>query len=309
MRCVVLLCSLVLLAAACGGVRAGGEMTVVSEETAEEAPGEPEVLRVGLIPNVSPDEQRARYEPFGHHLEEALGMEVDLFVASNYAGVVTALASDRLDMAYLGGVTYLQAQEQVDLDPLVTEIDRETGTSRYLSAVVVREDAAAQDLDDVLAAGGVFAMGDVASTSGSLYPRIMLVDAGAQCSSQQLEACEPFESVVFTGGHDAAAQAVLQGSAAAGGLELRILNRLIREGVIDEGALRVVETVEVEGYPWVAREALPQDLRDRIVDAFTSIEDPDLLDLLRAQSYVAVSAEDYAEMRDRAAELGLLEAG
>jgi phosphonate transport system substrate-binding protein len=297
----LLLCSaLVLLAAACGTDPTVTEPDVVGEE-------EPDVLRVGLIPNVAPDEQRARYEPFGDHLEETLGMEIELFVASNYAGVVTALANNQLDMAYLGGVTYVQAEQQVALDPLVTEIDRETGTSRYLSAVVVRDDAAFEDLDDVLKAGGTFAMGDVASTSGSLYPRIMLVDAGAECSAQRLESCPPLEQVVFTGGHDAAAQAVLQGSADAAGLELRILRRLERDGAVPEGALRVIQTTEVQGYPWVARQALPQDLRDRIVAAFEAIEDPDLLDLLRAEGYEAVTAEDYDEVRTRAAELGLLE--
>jgi phosphonate transport system substrate-binding protein len=295
----ILLCALALVAAACGGPADEGP----TDTTA------PDVLRVGLIPNVAPDEQRARYEPFGEHLEDALGMDVELFVASNYAGVVTALASDRLDIAYLGGVTYVQAEQQVGLDPLVTEIDRETGTSRYLSAIVVADDGPFADLDDVLAASGTFAMGDVASTSGSLYPRIMLVEAGADCSAQQLESCPPLDSVVFTGGHDAAAQAVLQGGADAAGLELRILHRLERDDVVDEGALRVIQTAEVQGYPWVARSALPAELRERIVEAFTAIDDPDLLDLLRASSYVPISAEDYEEIRTRAAELGLLEEG
>jgi phosphonate transport system substrate-binding protein len=313
-RLALLCCALALLAAACGtgGPDTAGTDTGTPDtdtDTDTDTAEDPDVLRVGLIPNVSPDEQRARYEPFGEHLASVLGIEVELFVASSYAGVVTALASDRLDIAYLGGVTYVQAEQQVALDPLVTEVDRLTGTSQYESAIVVRDDSDLETLDDVLAAGGVFAMGDVASTSGSLYPRIMLVEAGADCSAQRLESCEPLEQVVFTGGHDAAAQAVLQGGADAGGLELRILRRLEREGVVDEGALRVIQTIDVEGYPWVAREALPQGLRDRIVDAFLAIEDPDLLDLLRADGYVAVTAEDYDEIRTEAARLGLLEEG
>nr|MDQ3611004.1 PhnD/SsuA/transferrin family substrate-binding protein [Actinomycetota bacterium] len=97
----------------------------------------PETLRVGLIPNIAPDKQRATYAPFGEELSRRLGVEVELFVAPSYAGVVTALAAGQLDIAYLGGLTYAQAEKQVELTPLVTEVDRDTGTPRYLSAIVV----------------------------------------------------------------------------------------------------------------------------------------------------------------------------
>lgn len=268
----------------------------------------PDPLVVGLVPNVSPDEQRARYEPLATHLEAALGVDVELFVAADYAGVVAAMASERLDLAYFGGLTYAQAARQVDVVPLVTEVDRETGTTDYVSAVVVRAGSGLDDLDDVLARGGTFAMGDVASTSGSLYPRVMLVEAGARCSPDDLTSCEPLE-IAFTGGHDAAAQAVLQGRAVAAGIERRILNRLVREKVVPEGALEIVAEQPVPGYPWVARAALGQDAHDAIAGAFLAIDEPGLLDLLRARAYARVGPDDYADLRGRAAELGLLEAG
>lgn len=270
--------------------------------------GAPDPLVVGLVPNIAPDEQRARYQPLEEHLEEALGVDVQLFVAADYAGVVGAMAADRLDLAYFGGVTYVQAEQQVDITPLVTEVDRETGTSRYISAIVVREDSPHETLDDLLDAGARFAMGDVASTSGSLYPRIMLVDAGAQCDTRQLTVCPPLEAIDFTGGHDAAAQAVLSGRADAAGVERRILNRLVRDGEVPEGALRIVEEHEVQGYPWVARAALGQEAHEAITEAFLAIDDPELLDLLRAESYTPVGPDDYDEIRERAQELGIIEA-
>lgn len=269
--------------------------------------GMPDPLVVGLIPNIAPDEQRARYQPLEEHLEEALGVDVELFVAADYAGVVAAMAAERLDLAYFGGVTYVQAEQQTDVTPLVTEVDRETGTSHYVSAIVVREDSPHQTLDDVLDAGARFAMGDVASTSGSLYPRIMLTDAGAECDTRQLTVCPPLEAIDFTGGHDAAAQAVLSGRADAAGMERRILNRLIDEGEVPEGALRIIEERHVQGYPWVARSALGQDAHEAITEAFLAIDAPALLDLLRAESYTAVGPDDYDEIRERALELGILQ--
>lgn len=304
-RALAALAVLALLAAACGE-DGDADDTDTTDADAAAGDGVPDPLVVGLIPNVAPDDQRARYQPLGDYLEDTLGVEVELFVASDYAGVVAAMAADRLDLAYFGGVTYVQAEEQVDVVPLVTEVDRETGTREYVSTIVVREESDFQDLDDVLAAGGRFAMGDVASTSGSLYPRIMLVDAGAECDPRRLTECPPLESVDFTGGHDAAAQAVLSGNADAAGMERRILNRLIRDEAIPDGALRSVAEIDVMGYPWVARTALGSAAHEAITEAFLAIDDPELLDLLRAESYAAVTASDYDELRERAGELGLL---
>lgn len=286
---------------------ASGSVACGSADPEPTEQGLPETLRVGLIPNVAPEEQRARYQPFADYLAQRLDVNVELFVAADYAGVVAALAGERIDLAYLGGLTYVQAEQQVALAPLVTEVDHETGTERYLSAIVVRDDSPYQNIDDLVAAGGTFAFGDVSSTSGSLYPRMMLVDAGVDCDARRVDQCPPLERVHFTGGHDAAALAVLAGEADAAGLELRILHRLERDGAVDPGALRVIAQREVQGYPWVMRAALGEQAAAEVTGAFLAIDDPALLDLLRAQRYEPVTAADYDEIRQRAVELGLLE--
>lgn len=276
--------------------------------TKSSADAVPDTLRVGVIPNISPEKQRAQYKPFSKYLSERLGVRVELFVATDYAGVVTALISKKVDVAYLGGLTYVQAAEQTKVSPLVTEVDHETGTSEYLSAIVVKSTSSFTSTKDVVAARGRFAFGDPSSTSGSLYPRVMLSRAGAKCSARNISRCPPLGKVAFTGGHDATAQAVYKGSVDAGGIELRILHRLERQGSVPTGALRVVETHKVMGYPWVAREGLSAAAREKIVLAFTAITEPALLDLMRAKRYVPVSAADYAEVRDHAVDLGLLTA-
>jgi phosphonate transport system substrate-binding protein len=121
-----------------------------------------------------------------------------------------------------------------------------------------------------------------------------------------LKKCPPLKMVTFTGGHDATAQAVLNGAADAGGIELRILHRLEKQGTIAPGALRVVGQREVMGYPWVARSGVSEEARTAVTDAFTAISDSKLLDLLRAKSFVKVTSADYEEVRSNASTLGLL---
>jgi phosphonate transport system substrate-binding protein len=298
-RLVAIASLLVVCLAGCGN--AGGEAVAAN--------GVPKTLRVGLIPNVAPDKQKAQYRPFGDYLKRALGVDVDLFVASDYAGVVAALAGGRIDMAYLGGLTYVQAEQQVKLTPLVTEIDRETGTPKYYSAIIVRAGGPYKDLrTDIVNGGRTFAFGDVSSTSGSLYPRVMLDAAGARCSPRKVDDCPPLKRVTFTGGHDATAAAVLGEQVDAGGIELRILHRLEREGKVPKGALRVIEQRGVMGYPWVARTELGGRAVQALTKAFTAINDPKLLELMRARSYTPVTPGDYDEIRREAQRLGLLTA-
>ncbi|MHB0976488.1 MAG: phosphate/phosphite/phosphonate ABC transporter substrate-binding protein [Candidatus Aquicultorales bacterium] len=262
----------------------------------------PKTLRVGLIPNIAPDKQKAKYEPFKQYLEKKLDMPVELFVASNYTGVVQAMVSGKLDLAYFGGLTYAQALEQTELEPIVTEIDKETGTTEYYSLVIAEKDSTIDSLKDLN--GKTFAFGDPSSTSGSLYPRLMLVDAGYDWKSD----FKPLKQVIYTGGHDATAQAVASGKVDAGGIEGRILAKLVSEGKVDGNAFKVIEKRLVQGYPWCVPTKLDPAFRRRLVDAFTEIDDAALLDLMRAKRYVAVSPEDYEEIRAKAKEVGLVKA-
>jgi phosphonate transport system substrate-binding protein len=257
----------------------------------------PSVLRVGLIPNQAPDTVRARFAPFGEYLAGALGMPVELFVATDYAGVVEAMIAERLDLAYFGGVTYVQAERRVDLRPIVTQIDGETGTTKYSSAIIARPDGGIAATADIL--GRRFAFGDVASTSGSLYPRIMLDRAGIG------DFLNP-ALFVYTGGHDATTLAVANGAVDAGGVEKRIMQELIAAGRVDGSQLRIVEEALVEGYPWCARSALDADLIEGIAVAFESMADPALLRLFRATGHARVTAADYAEIRAEARRLDLV---
>ncbi len=259
----------------------------------------PPTLRVGLVPNQAPDRVKAQYEPFRAYLAQALGEPVETFVATDYAGVVEAMASDKLDLAYFGGLTYAQAELRADVVPIVTEIDRETNTSKYYSAIIVRADSPYQKIEDLK--GKTFAFGDVGSTSGSLYPRYMLDRAGFTDFTNP-------QQFIYTGGHDATLAAVINGSAQGGGIEKRIMERAFDAGTYNRNDIRIIEQHEVQGYPWVARKKLDPALIDRITEAFLKLDDPNVLQLMRAVRYAKVTTSDYDEVRREADRLGLRKA-
>lgn len=258
-------------------------------------------LRVGLIPNIAPEEQKAKYEPLRVYLEEKLDRPVELFVATNYAGVVQAMVSGKLDLAYFGGLTYAQALKQVEVEPIVTEIDAETGTEEYYSLIIAGVDSGVNSLADLK--GKSFAFGDPSSTSGSLYPRKALLEAGYDWEKE----FAPISEVMYSGGHDATAKTVETGKVAAGGIEGRVLARLVKDGKVDSSKLKVIDKRLVQGYPWCAAGTMDPELKEQVRQAFLDIDDPTLLDLLRAKRYVSVTADDYAEIRSDAEKLGLVQ--
>ena len=215
------------------------------------------------------------------YLAKALNQPVELFVATDYSGVVEAMASDKLDLAYFGGLTYLQAEKRAQVYPIVTEVDRETHTTKYYSALITQTDSPIQKAEDIK--GKKFAFGDINSTSGSLYPRIMLDKAGiGDFTNPSL--------FVYSGGHDATVLAVQNQTVAAGGVERRIMNRLFEAGTADPSKIRIIQETLVEGYPWCVRAKLDPALVEQITSAFLSMADGDLLKLMRAEKYAKVTA-------------------
>ena len=279
----------VLILAGCGG--GSGD-----ERGGSASGGEP--LQVGLIPNENPEEVEAQYQPLEDYLKKELGREVELSVPTTYNAVVEAMVSGELDLAYFGGLTYVQARQRADVHPLFTEVNPRTGTTKYRSVIIVPADSDVQEIEDL--EGEDFAFGSVSSTSGSLYPSIMLDQAGIDYRTDLGE-------VIYTGGHDTTAQAVANGRVAAGGLEDRILYGLQEEDIIEKSAVRVIgKSDPIEGYPWVIRDAISEKDEQALTDAYLNIEDPELLDLLRAEDYQKVQASDYDYVEKQARKLDLL---
>ncbi|CAN5683260.1 putative selenate ABC transporter substrate-binding protein [soil metagenome] len=257
-----------------------------------------ETLRVGLIPNQNPEEVEAQYQPLEDYLGEEIGREVEVSVPATYNAVVEALVSGELDMAYFGGLTYVQARQRADVSPLVTEVNPRTGTTKYHSLIITPTDSDIESVEDV--EGRDFAFGSVSSTSGSLYPSIMLQTASIDYRTGLGE-------FTYTGGHDTTAQAVANGRVDAGGLEDRIFYDLRDEGAIEEDSVRIVaESEPIEGYPWVVRDDLSGEDKEALAGAYLNMEDPELLDLMRAESYERVTADDYDYTEKQARALDLL---
>jgi phosphonate transport system substrate-binding protein len=149
-----------------------------------------DVLKVSAIPDEAPTELQRKFKPLGAYLEKELGMPVEFVPVSDYAAVVEGIAADRVDLAWLGGFTFVQTRLKTgNAIPLVQREQDEKFTSKFITA-----DAGVNSLQDLK--GKTFAFGSVSSTSGSLMPRFFMQKDGIV--PEQF-----FSRVAFSGAHDA----------------------------------------------------------------------------------------------------------
>jgi len=69
-----------------------------------------QVLRVSAIPDESPTELLRKFQPLGAYLEKEVGMKVNWTPVNDYPAVVEGLAAGKIDIAWLGGFTFVQVR-------------------------------------------------------------------------------------------------------------------------------------------------------------------------------------------------------
>jgi phosphonate transport system substrate-binding protein len=255
-------------------------------------------LRVSMIPATDPGKATREMQPLIDHLARSTGDEVQMTIPTNYAAVVEALVNDQVDVAHLGGFTYVQASKRAGVKPLVQrERDRE-----FHSLFVTQADSPIKSLADLK--GRSFAFGDVNSTSGHLMPEYFMRRNSVDP--------EVIKNGIYTGGHDATLLAVANGKVDAGALDEAVFQRMTSQGKIDPAKVRVFWTTPpFFDYVWVARKGLDPRKADAVRDAFLALDRADpqhraILEALSASKYVPARDDDYGALREAALEAGLL---
>ena len=258
------------------------------------------VLRVSAIPDEAPTELQRKFKPLGEYLEDKLDMKVEFQPVSDYAGVVEALGAKRVDLAWLGGFTFVQARLRTgDAIPLVQREQDAAFTSTFIAS-----DPSVDEHADLK--GKSFAFGSVSSTSGHLMPRYFLQQSGIDVDTF-------FDRVAFSNAHDATVAWVQSGRVAGGVLNSSVWQKLLDEGKVDTAKVHAYATTpDYYDYNWTARGDLDPQLTQRIKQAFleldpTNPEHKAILDLQRASRFIETQPENYEGIEQAARSAGLLQ--
>jgi len=260
--------------------------------------GSEPLLRLGMIPSTDPGKIVRDSQPLVKYLEKETGARVDLVVPTNYAAVVEAIANDRVDIAYLGGFTFVQASHRAGVRPLV---QRERDQN-FHSVFITQPGSGINALADLK--GHTFAFGDVNSTSGHLMPAYYMREANVDPGV--------LAKALYSGGHDATALAVANKKVDAGAMDELVFGNMMKAGKITSDQVKVFYTTPAFfDYVWAARKGLDTKLSDAFAAAFLKLDaskpdDKVLLDLLNATKYVRAEDSSYDRLRQAAREEGLL---
>lgn len=262
----------------------------------EETPG---VIRVGVLPDQSPDILRQRYDPLLAYLSAETGLPFELVVPENYTLLLEMFDTEAVDLAYFGGLTFLKAQEQYGAQAIaMRNVD-----TRFHSYFLARADDPRNDLKDFR--GATFAFGSRLSTSGHLMPRHFMLH-------ENLDPETWFTKIAYSGAHDRTAFLVRDEVADLGVANGEIVEAMFRDGRLRQDEVRILwRTPPYSDYVWALRAGIDRTLVDKISMAFLKLAPYDekygeILHRQGAENFLPVPASDFEALRNIAISLDLL---
>lgn len=257
------------------------------------------VFRITAIPDESPTELARKAGPLVKYLEARLGMKVEYTPVTDYAAAVETLVNRKVDMAWFGGFTFVQAHHRSG-GKVIPIVQREE--DEKFRSVFITGDPAIKALADLK--GKDVSFGSQSSTSGHLMPRSFLLQSG-------LNPEKDFRRVAYSGAHDATIAAVASGKVQAGALNISVWDKFVADKKVDADKVRVFYTTPpYYDYNWSVHADMPAATREKLSAALLSLtrdsaEGKAILDLQRATRFVPSKADNYKgiEAAARSAEL------
>lgn len=131
----------------------------------------PEQLNFGIISTESTSALEASFNPLLAEMEKTLGVKVKPFFASDYAGVIEAMRFKKVDVAWFGNKSAIEAVDRAGGEVFAQTI-KDDGARGYYSLLLTHKDNELNSLADVLKCDKtkLFGNGDPNSTSGFAIP-------------------------------------------------------------------------------------------------------------------------------------------
>lgn len=162
-------------------------LNVAAEPAVDLAPNQ---ITIGVIPGGAPENLREQSLELAKELQSRLNIPVNIYVSKNYAGLIEAMKTKKIDFAFFSSMTFVFAEQQAKAKVLLKKVWEQP---YYYSVLIARKDSGIKKMESLK--GKRIAFVDEKSSSGYLYPQVALKKKGLEKSA--------FKDVVFTGNHQA----------------------------------------------------------------------------------------------------------
>ena len=217
-----------------------------------------------------------RYKGFGEYVKKKLGVELDLYLSAEYAGVIQAIGAKQLEVMDMGAAGYAAAWLETNggVEPLVVPTNND-GTIGYYAVAFVRTDSPYKNLNDLK--GKVWAWVEPNSSSGYIFPLVGFRKMG-------IDPEKHFGKVVFSGGHEQSIIGVLDKAYdgaitwtndvekhTRGGLHM-----MLQRGVLKKEDIRIIWVSDLIPNPVIAiRSDLPKEMKAELKAMFLNLHKDD----------------------------------
>lgn len=259
------------------------------------AAGWPKQLVMAVTPSNIPTELFKASEVFGAELGKKLGLGIKVYMPTDYLGVVEALRNKTADIAFIHPAGYVFANREAKAK--IVAVDVWHGKTSYTSRIFVRKDSGIGNLEQLR--GRTIAFVDPGSTSGYVYPMVMLIRKGLV---KERDPKTFFKDAMFAGTHEAALLALLNGSVDAVASFDLAPQQYLKDKERVAKVTHIAETDPIPEAGMVVREGLDPALIKKLQDALMAFNAPEyrpvLKDFYGIDGFAPAKDSDYNPVRD-----------
>jgi phosphonate transport system substrate-binding protein len=278
-------------------------LAFASSASAEDWKAKYPEITFAVIPEENGSGTIDRYTPFVNYLSKELGIKVTLRVANDYAAIIEGQRAGNIQVAYYGPASFARARVTgVKTDAFAIDVNSD-GSKGYYSVFYVLKKSPYQKLEDLK--GKNFGLVDPNSTSGNNMPRFKLNQMG-------IDPDHYFSQVVFTGSHENAVLALVQGTVDVAanwwnGPGDSNLTRMLNKNMVknsdgtpmkEEDFRIILKSDMIINSPYAYLSDLPDDMKGAIKQAFLDAaqKDPEAFKKLsdgKNRPWQPITTEDY----------------
>jgi len=128
-------------------------------------------INFGIISTESSQNLRQLWDPFLADMSKKTGYEIKAFFAPDYAGIIQGMRFDKVDIAWYGNKSAMEAVDRANGEVIYQTVDKD-GKPGYWSLLIAHKDSPINNIEDMIkkAKDLNFGNGDPNSTSGYLVP-------------------------------------------------------------------------------------------------------------------------------------------
>ncbi|WP_414571273.1 phosphonate ABC transporter substrate-binding protein [Nostoc sp. CCY 9925] len=258
-------------------------------------------INFGVLSTESQVNQKPIWEPFAAAMSKEIGIPIKPFYVTQYAAVIEAMRFGKVQVAWLGGKSYIQAVQMANAEAFAQVISGD-GTKGYYSHLIVNKDnliaaeakAEGGDKYVIKNAGKLtFAFNEPNSTSGFLVPSYYIF------AKNNIDPKKVFKRLIFAGSHEACALAVANKKVDIATVSNEGLGRLEKTNPEARKKIEIIwQSPMIPSDPIAYRQDLPADLKKKFQNFFYNYKDEKILEPFKISGFAPADDKIWNTIRE-----------